>query len=85
MAIEDEFGFEIPDGHGEKLLTPQQIARKGSPLVNIVKLSSCTMLQSFSSVIDKNILIRIHTFLIWIADTILDLNPVPDLRLHNLE
>jgi hypothetical protein len=42
MAIEDEFGFEIPDGHGEKLLTPQQIARKGSPLVSIVLLFSGT-------------------------------------------
>ena len=27
MAIEDEFGFEIPDDHGEKLLTPGQIVR----------------------------------------------------------
>ena len=27
MAMEDEFGFEIPDDHGEKLLTPQQIIR----------------------------------------------------------
>jgi hypothetical protein len=42
MAIEDEFGFEIPDGHGEKLLTPQQIAREGSPLVSIVLLFSLT-------------------------------------------
>eukprot|EP00088_Acartia_fossae_P063730 TRINITY_DN7792_c0_g1_i1.p1 TRINITY_DN7792_c0_g1~~TRINITY_DN7792_c0_g1_i1.p1 ORF type:complete len:165 (+),score=47.10 TRINITY_DN7792_c0_g1_i1:45-497(+) len=27
MAMEDEFGFEIPDDHGEKLLTPAQIIR----------------------------------------------------------
>jgi len=27
MAMEDEFGFEIPDDHGEKLMTPQQIVR----------------------------------------------------------
>ena len=27
MAMEDEFGFEIPDDHGEKLLTPAQIVR----------------------------------------------------------
>ena len=25
MAIEDEFGFEIPDEHAEKLLTPAKI------------------------------------------------------------
>lgn len=25
MAIEDEFGFEIPDDHAEKLLTPSKI------------------------------------------------------------
>ena len=25
MAIEDEFGFEIPDDHAEKLLTPKKI------------------------------------------------------------
>ena len=25
MAIEDEFGFEIPDDHAEKLLTPNKI------------------------------------------------------------
>lgn len=25
MAIEDEFGFEIPDDQGEKLLTPQKL------------------------------------------------------------
>ena len=25
MAIEDEFGFEIPDDHAEKLLTPVKI------------------------------------------------------------
>nr|DBA19335.1 TPA: hypothetical protein GDO54_015189 [Pyxicephalus adspersus] len=25
MAIEDEFGFEIPDADGEKLMTPQEI------------------------------------------------------------
>ena len=27
LAMEDEFGFEIPDDHGEKLLTPAQIVR----------------------------------------------------------
>merc|ERR1712045_536487 len=27
MAMEDEFGFEIPDDHAEKLMTPQQIIR----------------------------------------------------------
>jgi acyl carrier protein len=27
MAMEDEFGFEIPDDHGEKLMTPAQIVR----------------------------------------------------------
>ena len=27
MAMEDEFGFEIPDEHGEKLLTPAQIVQ----------------------------------------------------------
>jgi len=27
MAMEDEFGFEIPDDHGEKLLTPRSIVR----------------------------------------------------------
>merc|ERR1712217_250344 len=27
MAMEDEFGFEIPDDHAEKLMTPQQIAQ----------------------------------------------------------
>merc|ERR1711973_272181 len=27
MAIEDEFGFEIPDDHAEKLMTPNQIIR----------------------------------------------------------
>ena len=26
MAVEDEFGFEIPDEHAEKLLTPAKIA-----------------------------------------------------------
>ena len=25
MAVEDEFGFEIPDEHAEKLLTPSKI------------------------------------------------------------
>jgi acyl carrier protein len=25
MAMEDEFGFEIPDDLGEKLLTPQKL------------------------------------------------------------
>ena len=25
MAMEDEFGFEIPDDHAEKLLTPAKI------------------------------------------------------------
>ena len=29
--MEDEFGFEIPDDHGERLLTPKQIVRKGNP------------------------------------------------------
>eukprot|EP00088_Acartia_fossae_P068463 TRINITY_DN869_c0_g1_i1.p1 TRINITY_DN869_c0_g1~~TRINITY_DN869_c0_g1_i1.p1 ORF type:complete len:148 (-),score=33.09 TRINITY_DN869_c0_g1_i1:858-1301(-) len=27
MAIEDEFGFEIPDEHAEKLITPQHIVK----------------------------------------------------------
>merc|ERR1712037_136057 len=27
MAIEDEFGFEIPDEHAEKLVTPGSIAK----------------------------------------------------------
>merc|ERR1712212_1401349 len=27
MAIEDEFGFEIPDDHAERLMTPSQIIR----------------------------------------------------------
>jgi NADH dehydrogenase (ubiquinone) 1 alpha/beta subcomplex 1 len=27
MAIEDEFGFEIPDEHAEKLITPEHIAK----------------------------------------------------------
>lgn len=27
MAIEDEFGFEIPDGDAEKLLRPADIVR----------------------------------------------------------
>ncbi|XP_023334472.1 acyl carrier protein, mitochondrial [Eurytemora carolleeae] len=27
LSMEDEFGFEIPDDHGEKLLTPAQIVR----------------------------------------------------------
>ena len=27
LAIEDEFGFEIPDDHAERLLTPRQIAQ----------------------------------------------------------
>merc|ERR1712002_1035713 len=27
MAMEDEFGFEIPDDHAEKLMTPKQIIR----------------------------------------------------------
>jgi len=27
MAIEDEFGFEIPDDHAEKLLTPAKLAQ----------------------------------------------------------
>ena len=26
LAIEDEFGFEIPDAHGEKLLNVKQVA-----------------------------------------------------------
>ena len=25
MAVEDEFGFEIPDDNGERLLTPRKI------------------------------------------------------------
>lgn len=27
MAMEDEFGFEIPDGEAEKLMTPDEIAQ----------------------------------------------------------
>jgi NADH dehydrogenase (ubiquinone) 1 alpha/beta subcomplex 1 len=27
MAIEDEFGFEIPDDHAEKLMTPAKIVQ----------------------------------------------------------
>jgi len=27
MAVEDEFGFEIPDEHAEKLITPAHIAK----------------------------------------------------------
>ena len=27
MAIEDEFGFEIPDDHAEKLLTPAKLVQ----------------------------------------------------------
>nr|AQS22576.1 mitochondrial acyl carrier [Pseudodiaptomus poplesia] len=27
MAVEDEFGFEIPDEHAEKLITPEHIAK----------------------------------------------------------
>ena len=27
MAMEDEFGFEIPDDHAEKLLTPAKIVQ----------------------------------------------------------
>ncbi len=27
MAIEDEFGFEIPDDHAEKLLTPGKLVQ----------------------------------------------------------
>jgi len=27
MAIEDEFGFEIPDEHAEKLITPEHIVK----------------------------------------------------------
>merc|ERR1712141_540913 len=35
MAIEDEFGFEIPDGHAEKLLTPVKIVEYVSDHENI--------------------------------------------------
>jgi len=27
MAIEDEFGFEIPDGDAEKLMKPEDVVR----------------------------------------------------------
>lgn len=27
MAMEDEFGFEIPDGEAEKLMTPEEIVQ----------------------------------------------------------
>lgn len=27
MAMEDEFGFEIPDDHADKLLTPRKIVQ----------------------------------------------------------
>lgn len=27
MAMEDEFGFEIPDDHAEKLMTPRQLVQ----------------------------------------------------------
>ena len=27
MAVEDEFGFEVPDEHAEKLVTPALIAK----------------------------------------------------------
>jgi acyl carrier protein len=39
MAMEDEFGFEIPDDHAEKLLTPAKIVQE----TNILKrfLHSC--------------------------------------------
>merc|ERR1739844_696962 len=36
MAIEDEFGFEIPDDHAEKLLTPMKIVEYVSEHENIV-------------------------------------------------
>ena len=35
MAIEDEFGFEIPDDHAEKLLTPTKIVEYVSDHENI--------------------------------------------------
>merc|ERR1712193_397176 len=35
MAIEDEFGFEIPDDHAEKLLTPVKIVEYVSDHENI--------------------------------------------------
>lgn len=35
MAIEDEFGFEIPDDHAEKLLTPVKIVEYVSEHENI--------------------------------------------------
>ncbi len=35
MAIEDEFGFEIPDEHAEKLLTPVKIVEYVSEHENI--------------------------------------------------
>jgi acyl carrier protein len=39
MAMEDEFGFEIPDEHGERLLTPKQIVRNvGQNLNQIIFL-----------------------------------------------
>lgn len=27
LMIEDEFGFEIPDEHGERLLTPRKLVQ----------------------------------------------------------
>merc|ERR1712018_51657 len=35
MAIEDEFGFEIPDDHAEKLLTPNKIVEYVSERENV--------------------------------------------------
>lgn len=35
MAIEDEFGFEIPDDHAEKLLTPNKIVEYVSEHENV--------------------------------------------------
>merc|ERR1711992_472012 len=35
MAVEDEFGFEIPDDHAEKLLTPVKIVEYVSDHENI--------------------------------------------------
>jgi hypothetical protein len=39
MAMEDEFGFEIPDDHAEKLLTPAKIVQE----TNILKCFSFSL------------------------------------------
>ena len=36
MAIEDEFGFEIPDDHAEKLLSPAKIVEYVAEKENIL-------------------------------------------------